>query len=196
MNVKRVLFCLVMMMVVGVHLHAGDGYRDESIGLSFPQKLAGFDFQKHQAYDNPDLGYSVRYQDRKLFKIDIYVYDKGYKDIGEGISSKRVAPELKEVLDTIMYLEKKGIYRNVRQLSEGTGKYGAKDVQFVSFRCRYEQTPGKDVLYYGERISDTYLTARKGKFVKVRLTFVKEELAQREKDIKDFMDGLADLMMK
>ena len=194
MIMKRLFICVFAIMAFSGQIYAKDAYRDKEIGLSFPLKLAGFEFQGHHNYEKPGLGYSVRYQDDRLFKIDIYVYDNTYKDIGDGSSSKRVGDEFNSVLAIFPYLEKNGKYRNVKELKKGKKKYGTNGVEFLWAQYQYEQSPGEGVQYYGKRISNTYLTAKKGKFIKVRLTFKKNELNKREKDTKEFMKELSKML--
>lgn len=193
MNVKRLFICAVCISLVVQVSHAKEAYRDQSIGIVFPEKLGSLTFQERHDYKEAGLGYSLRYHDERLFKVDIYVYDRTYQDIGSGIASERVKAEFNSVLMVLKYVEKMGKYQDVKELKRSKKVYGDNGVKFLWARYQYKQAPGKGVLYLGERISDTFLTSKKGKFVKVRITLKKVQLQEREEDIQEFMKQLANL---
>jgi hypothetical protein len=195
MNSKTWSICLFAVMVFGTQIQAEEAFHDKQSGLRFPKQMASLKFREHHKYDQAGLGYSVRYEDER-FKIDVYVYDLSLKDIGSGSSSKRVGAELANTVSVLHAFEKQGKYKNVKELQRGKKKFSkdAEDVDFQWARYEYEQARSKDSRFRGVRISDTYLTAYKGKFVKVRLTFMKANLRKRDKDVEAFMKKLAQAM--
>lgn len=193
MNLKKIFICAACAFLLVQVSHAEEAYRDQSTGIVFPEKIGSLKFQERHEYKESGLGYKLRYQDERLFKVDIYIYDKTYQDIGSGIESEKVKAEFNEVLMVIRYMEKIGKYQDVKELKRTEKQYGHGGVRFLWARYQYKQTPGKDVLYHGERVSDTFLTAKNGKFIKVRLTLNKEQLRERKKDIQEFMKQLANL---
>ncbi len=161
---------------------------DHEIGIAFPKSIASLTFEGREQYDPPELGYSLRYQGPSLIKADIYVYDKGYRDIPEGAASEAVRAEFAEVIEAIALMEARGAYREVEQLGTQMKSYGQRTREYLWARYGYQQTPGAGVVYEGDRISDTYLSGVRGKFVKIRMTVRKDRLTTLEELSDRFMD--------
>ncbi len=195
MNTKRVfIFVFISFLIVQVS-HAKDAYKDKDLDIRFPETVASLRFLDKLDLKKPGLGYDVRYQDEALFiKVDIYVYDRTYEDIGSGISSERVKVEFNSILTVFPYFERMGYYKALKEVMRGQKHYRGSSVIFLWVRHQYRQILGKGVQYSGERISDTFLSAKGGKFLKVRMTLKKEQLEEREKDIEEFMKQLAKLI--
>ena len=196
MIVKKLIVVLIVVLAFSAQAFAADGYKDEETGLVFPAELAGFQYWGFHEYPMPGLGYSVRYNADDTVKVDIYVYDMNHKVIENGIASARVIDQFNTVLGNLSYYEKKGTYLNLKELERGNKKYGPKGMEFLWARYQFEQSPGEGVVYHGERLSDTYLTGWKGKFIKVRLTLKKDAFDQRKESIEAFMQGLAGILDK
>ena len=54
--------------------------------------------------------------------------------------------------------------------------------------------PSRVLANVGLRISETYLSAKSGKFIKVRLTLTAEEFKERQGEIGGFMKHLASIL--
>ncbi len=171
-----------------------DVYYDEDIGVNFPTKIASFDYQFQQFYDAPGAGYSLRYGDTNLVKIDIYVYDYEHTDIEDGISSERIITEFDDFYSGISYMESQGSYKNAMKLNSGEKNFSSDNIRFLWAQAQYEVVPGDEVQFFGDIITSVYLTGYKGKFVKVRLTVKKEAHDEKEKDITAFMDDFSVLL--
>jgi hypothetical protein len=192
---RNLIIFSVIFMMFGGSGHSQEAYFDEESALIFPMEIGKFDFQGQRNYEQPGLGYSLRYGDDNFFKVDIYVYDNTYKEIKDGISSKEVADEFNSAAANITSMEKLGYYENVEELYIGEAVFGQKGFKFLWAQFQYEQTPADEVQYFGKRISNTYLTAINGKFIKVRLTLKKKEQIARKGDIDSFMKDLSAVLL-
>jgi hypothetical protein len=170
-------------------------YFDQEIGLSFPLKLVNIDYQILQFYDEEGFGYSLRYGDGNNIKIDIYVYDYAENDIEDGISSQKTKDEFDKFYSMIGEMQTQGHYRNAIELHSGEKIFYAESMKYLWSQFQYEISPNDEVEYDGEVISNIYLTAFKGKFIKVRLTIKKEAQFDREADIEAFMNALSKLLV-
>src|SRR3989338_1100981 len=107
----RILLNFLLLLLASALACGRDPLVDRELGVAFPESIASLTFEGKQQYNDPKLGYSLRYQNEDLVKADIYVYDKGYTDIKEGVSSKRVQEEFAEVINVFPDMERTGKYR-------------------------------------------------------------------------------------
>lgn len=190
----RILLNFLLLLLASALACGRDPLVDRELGVAFPESIASLTFEGKQQYNGPKLGYSLRYQNEDLVKADIYVYDKGYTDIKEGVSSKRVQEEFAEVINVFPDMERTGKYRGVKELAKQTKSYGEQRREYLWARYEYQQAPGEGVLYYGDRISEIYITAARGKFIKVRITVKKDDLNKWEDIFDRFMEGVTRLL--
>lgn len=172
----------------------GPPNEDDALGVTFPERIGALDLQYRQAYEQPGLGYALRYEDAHLFKVDVYVYDLDLPDIGDGPDSERVEQEFESLLGNMAEMERLGKYEGVELVAQGRTSFPSGDLEFLWSRHRYRQLPGEDVAYLGPRISETYLSAKSGKFIKVRLTMKEEEYQDRLGEIDSFMRHVGGLL--
>ena len=178
--------------MISLPLIGQEGFVDSTIGVHFPKDLGGIKYQERNTYDQPGLGYSIRYQDESLLKIDIYIYNKNLEEIGTGIESQTVKDEFEATLKIISYMEKQGAYKRVKVIDKRTIQIG--QIEYYWARYEYQQAESEETHYLGDRISETYLTGVNNFFIKVRLTYKKID-NEKKKAIKDkFLIGLSDLL--
>ena len=67
-------------------------------------------------------------------------------------------------------------------------------VAFVVGVPPHRQLQGENVADLGFRVSETYLSAKHGKFIKIRLTLVEKDFKKRELDINRFVKELAGIL--
>ena len=91
MNPKYILSALLLFLFA--RMLAAD-----SSEIEFPSEIAGLINYGCHDYQEPGLGYSIRYQNNTLVKVDIYVYDKNLKGIGNRSVSDLVQKEFSEVI--------------------------------------------------------------------------------------------------
>jgi hypothetical protein len=138
-------------------------------------------------YDEERLGYSLRYEDGEAFKIDIYVYDNNDPNIGEKGVTESVKNEFPSIGNAIKYHEDKGNYLDVKLIEEGVIELGHKKIEFLWSQHQYKHSESSGATYLGERISNSYLTARNNNFFKIRLTLTEIEFEKRKNEIDRFL---------
>ena len=186
------LIIFLAFLLVSSNLSAQDLYQDKNLGVRFPEKIGDLKYQGREAYEKPGLGYSIRYQDDSLFKVDIYVYDKNIKNIGSGIDSKKIKDEFASILMIFPYMQKIGKYNKVKAVEKGQKKIGK--TTFLWAQYEYKQAKGDGTFYLGSRLSDTFLVGKNNLFVKVRMTLKKED-SEKKKAIKyEFLRILGNLI--
>jgi len=176
-------------------LPANAAFHDESIDLTFPPRLSGLDFAEKEAYPVPELGYSVRYVLSNLIKLDIYVYDKGLPNISGGDSSAVVIDEFSQTVNALEVLEDMGKIKNLKSLDEGIrelkGKGGTN--VFLWARHTYDQCHEEGVESSDHRISESYLTGFRNRFLKLRITY-KESAPDGERLTKEAIEAFGLLL--
>lgn len=185
-----VLSVAIVMICIALAI-AAEPVKDDVLGITFPDRIGKLTFREREVFQNPGLGYRLRYQDEYLFKVDVYVYDNNLPDIGNGVNSKRVTEEFASLINTFSIFEKMGKYKDVKNLGRGTNADSEGSLQFLWYRCQYRQSAGEGVAYLGFRVSDTYLSAKSGKFIKVRLTMKEQEFTERQAEMFGFMNHLS-----
>ena len=168
------------------------GYLDKQLGLRFPARMGEFKFQSRRTYGEPRLGYSIRYQDDSLFKVDIYVYDNNIKNIGSGIDSKKIRDEFVSVLSIFSYMQQLGKYKDVKVVEKGQKNLGK--TKYLWAQYEYKQVIGDGTLFTGSRLSDTYLVGKSGLFLKVRMTLKKDDSEKKKAAKDEFLKILGDLL--
>jgi len=185
---------LILISALSLHVALATGFKDEALDVTFPEKFDPLSYQGKEQYDQPGLGYSLRYQDEKLFKIDIYIYDKGLSGIGTGINSTPVKKEFESLLQLFPLMEERGTYKDVKQLKKEIISDESSGLKFRWSRFQYRQTSAEGTSYTGMRISETYLTAKSGQFIKVRLTLKKRDFELRKADITTFIRHFSEIL--
>jgi len=168
------------------------GYLDKQLGLRFPARMGEFKFQSRITYEEPRLGYVVRYHDDSLFKVDIYVYDNNIKDIGSGIDSKKVRDEFVSALSNFSHMQKLGKYKDVKVVEKGQKNLGKTKCLWAQYE--YKQVIGDGTLFTGSRLSDTYLVGKSGLFLKVRMTWKKDDSEKKKAAKDELLKILGDLL--
>ena len=169
-------------------------FQDEQLGVVFPGALAGLKLQGKQVYAKPEFGYSLRYQGRDLTKADIYVYDMGISGIPNGHESKFVKSESASLGRVLQIMQKRGYYSGVKQLASGVaGQEGP--FRFAWSKFEFFQKPGKGRVA-GMRVSESFITGFAAKFVKIRLSYQKDNLAEGKKISARLAKEVADLLTK
>ena len=128
-----------------------------------PAVLNGLENRGMENYekDNPGLGYSYRYEGIST-KVDIYIYDLGFKDIPDGISSDIIEQSFVSAVRDVMIAGDRGAYEKVQYHEAKEVKVG--NLSFGVGRLSFNQ----DGI---ERESFVALTGVNGRIFKLRATF-------------------------
>ncbi len=169
-------------------------YRDRKIDVSFPKEIAGMSFRNLEEYDDPKAGYSLRYSVREI-KADIYVYDHGIPNIPNGYSSKIVKSEAASISRILKTMEERGYYKNLRHLGKGiVPKQG--QIRFVWNKFEFFQVSQDGVPETKKRTSIAFVTGFAGKFIKIRLTYMKNDAKTGKKVSGQFIKKLVQILTK
>ena len=201
--IKQILVvCLTLVLAAPVLAQPLDtAYREPNTGITFPAKLGSLQYRGVVDYaeqGRPDLGISVRYGlPGNPIRADIYLYDLKKKNLGTGTGSPEVNKIFQQAIGDIFSIEKMGAYKDVRKLSEGktalTTATGSLPLLHASFS--YRQQPGPQVLYTGPQVSNLYLSAYKGYFLKIRFSYPDgPKQAEHEKALEQFLADLGKIL--
>lgn len=123
-------------------------------GFAFPRQIAGLTRNYRLDYPGPGLGFSISYGKHGAVWADIYIYDRE-----QTVSSDPTLPprEVEAAIDEIHYFVKQGRYESaVIEKQSVSGPFAKAHLKITA--------AGR------ERDSFVFVTVRKGKFVKIRLT--------------------------
>ena len=147
-------------------------HRDPEAGFAFPQTLGGFTFQKLHQFPQKPLGYSLNYRGENRVVADVYVYDAGLSDIADGHMTDAVLAQFQSAKEHVAEAARRGHYADVspeRDIVFPPEEVVNAPGRWQSALFSYNLTPG------GGRtvpvMSEVYVRASKGRFVKVRMTF-------------------------
>ncbi|MFC1497356.1 hypothetical protein ACFLS1_02640 [Verrucomicrobiota bacterium] len=196
---KKYIYLLGFVLSVRIMAVAADApiykHEDEDLGISYPETLAGMEFVQVCEYEDPRLGYSVRYQGQNLIKADIYVYDYGLMGIPNGCDNKPVKSESVSIGQAIKAMVKEDKYTRVQNVCTGF-KPQKGPIRFIWNKYQFSHVIEKDDDgdYGGVRLSEGLITGFNGKFVKIRLTYRKENSRIGTKTSNDVVNEVVDLL--
>ncbi len=156
------------LLVVALAIPASPSFAQSRtlFGVAIPDRVAGLPHEPPHDYerDNPGLGYSVEFL-RPDWRIDVYIYDLGMRDIPADPMSDVMERQLKQASGDIYELERRGNYSNVTASGNFAVDDSAGRTRFVCSTFRYRHNGWKSDV-------DSYLclTSVKAKFFKVRMT--------------------------
>ena len=160
----------------------GVAWKDAETGWLFPKSLGGMKYEGRTDYGERSLGYSLRYDGEKEW-ADVYVYDGGEEDIGEGATAAAKG-EAEDHLKFMLGRERRGELEDVRMPEAGTVvKIGG--VRYFTAGVQYTHTR------LGEELDSTVaVTGRAGLFVKVRYSRARGEGFMEAKGMTETLKGL------
>ena len=125
-------------------------------GYPFPADIAGFRRGQKADYNTAGLGFSVRYEKSNSTWADIYIYDLG-QNLKSADTRKASADQRDSALGDIDQAVSAGSYQSARLIAKTEGPPFAKAHLAIT---------------RNDKILDSYVfvTVRKGKYVKIRLT--------------------------
>jgi hypothetical protein len=192
------VFCLTALLAVpALAQPQGRVYQEPNTGITFQAKLGPMHYRGVMDYapqGRPDLGISVRYVlPGSPVRADIYLYDLSKKNLGTGVGSPEVAKIFQQSIGDIYSLEKGGLYKDVRKLSEGKTalKTSTGPLALLQTSLSYIQLPDPQQSYTGPQISNLYFTAYKDYFLKIRFSY--PDAPSRDEHEKALEQFLADL---
>ena len=136
--------------------------------LVFPKAIAGMPFLSIDVHEANHPGYGVAYQyGNEETQVDISIFDRGHKDIEDGIFSEGVHRYFEEGKAQIAAVERQGHY-SIREI-ETDDWIMVGGQAFLHFKFSFSD-------HYGLKSSHLLMTGYNGQFLKIRLTTLDEEL--------------------
>jgi hypothetical protein len=172
-------------------------HRDEKTGLFLPRQLGDLTFVGIREYNEPSLGYSVRYaDDTDAIKADVYLYDLGLKLIPNGIGSREVKAQFEEAQAVVELMGKRGVYRDVVRAAHGRRVLATAigPQQAWEAHLTYEQLASAQAKVAGAMNSHIIVTGFRNHILKIRFTVVAGAVAVESEQYDRFVADVAHQM--
>jgi len=158
-------------------------------GIDFPRTLASCKLRSviDNEKSNPGLGVTLLYN-APLVKVSVFVYDHSQRNIPEGIDSSVIRNEFAEARNNVQQM-----YPDA-QIMVREGRFLVADIPILHSAFQHtEMKPGLREAVF----SHLYLTARKGNFIKVRVTYLLNERPELGYRIQtQFIEELCHILAK
>jgi len=159
---KKLSFYLLISLFVLSGFLAAQNNAPPTSELKFPE-VEGWEKGDIAKLGTREMGYTIAYGSEDNDNVTIYVYDAGYKDIGNGVDNKLVQNEIKQAAVGIEALGEAGLYQNVKKLGDSTVSLGGANGKTKALLSKFTfKLRGQDVE------SRIYLFGYQGNFIKIR----------------------------
>ncbi|MFO0871112.1 MAG: hypothetical protein U0935_19490 [Pirellulales bacterium] len=164
--------------------------------LEFPPSLGTLNYVERNTYQQPELGYSVRYAGANGLKADIYLYDLGRSGLGTGEAGPEVREHLVEVIRDVFLMEKRGYYRGVRVLTEETMNWATVHgrVPLLHAVLEYSQTSASRGGEEKPLVSHVLLATYQDHFFKIRFTYAEADRIEGAASLRLFLQDCGELL--
>jgi len=170
----QLLACLAL-------LQDPDVYVEKATGLRFGEKygtLTRGDIHDYAKEGQSHLGVSIQYslrdeEGKKIMNLNVYVYDFGLKKIPDGADSETIKKQFEQVKGDVASQKGPKGWHSVKHVADGRAKLGDHKGAPAALRSEFETTLKEDGPAMGSLI---YLLGHRNRFVKVRVTCLKEAM--------------------
>lgn len=183
---------IFMVLLVGCatthELNSENEHNNKTLKLldRLPTQIDEFEYQSYHDYEEPALGYSLRYFIKGLGYADIYIYP--VPEEGRRYSHQNIVIGMAHAaIRDIQYYGETGVYSNVKLLSSQASAHEKK------ITSKAELVVTKDNLEYYTLI---YLTERSNKLIKARVTVNNNEENRLTKKWDDFINRIFALIIE
>lgn len=162
---------------------AGGKAPSKQLEIAFPE-IPGLERTPKRLFEDAHLGYSVAYNSASGLAATIYVYDAGLGPIPDGLSPL-VREQVKQAKEDIHEAKRQGLWRSVEERKEeevALGK-GPNAHKVVHVALALDSVRGNV-------LSDIYLTAYRGSFIKIRCSYPADNRTECEKDKQKLLGAL------
>jgi hypothetical protein len=161
---------------------------EKSIDVAFPDELGGLSFVGRHEFPIKELGVNLAYE-RDLLRGSVFIYDANVRSIPDGIDNEVVRKHFATVIDEVKQLQTLGKVAAVNFVDPGprTSRFPGCGPQFLSREYRMVLQEGLTLASF------TYLTAVRGQFVKLRISY-KLGSPHDSKDVEHFVVELRKLL--
>ncbi|WP_398496116.1 hypothetical protein [Variovorax sp.] len=148
---------------------------EDAIGVSFPDRVGGLQLQGRETFAQKALGSATRYRSDGHLLASTYVYTGGLSSIPEGTESAVVRKHFAQVIDEAKQMEAMGHASKVTvPATPGqVTQFAGCGPQFI-WKAFEMDLDGNLI------VSNTYLTAVRNNFVKLRISYPKTDITGRQ----------------
>lgn len=148
---------------------ADTAFIDFNLGVVFPQKLAGMEYDRFVKYNEADFGYSLFYTRGESFSCEVSLLTMGRTEIPDGYQGDGVEMIFKSIDIEMERREKENEILNVKKRG-GAVVPKKSPLQFSNKVFQYsEKRDG--IAQPVPRINSAYVTGKHNKFIKVQFHF-------------------------
>lgn len=171
---------------------ASTSFRHERTGLTVPPTLGRSRLLHVQNFEqkHPGAGYGLRFNVPETDSATFFIYGSENEKVPCDVRSAVVVSEFRQSTSAMKTLEERGIYSNVKKLSEGERPLGDLQSSRDALHATYAHTTKGT-----EMVSQTYLAPFEGHFVKLRLTYKSAKKKAAVKNIKEFLREIDKLLV-
>lgn len=146
-------------------------------GLSIPDRVGGLVYARTVDFESksPGLGYSLRFDGRPGWMVDVYLYDLGLRSISADAESEVMRKQMAQARGDVFELGKRGTYAKVTDMGDFTVPATGK-LRFICSSFSYLRGEHVDI----DAESYLCLSSWNNKFVKVRMTAPKGTLSRSD----------------
>lgn len=154
----------------------------------FPRDLGGLRYVVSEKFAEEDFGYRILYRAGEACEAEINVYDLGQESIPDGWEGEGIDLVLKTVEDELQLRLKRGEIENLKRLQTTVfPKSGA--IRFATVVSCYNKTDAPDT----KKMEATYVTALKGRFIRLRFAFDNAEAGKANAMGRQMVAQLAEM---
>ncbi len=157
---------------------------DTEAQLIHPGFMAGWLAAGVHMYDQPGLGYSIRYAKDASQRLTLYVYDMNLPTIPNGPDNRFVKEQNRATVDRRRRLQTEDRYEKVSTLKKSVTPRSWGDIRFSKATYEFIQPDLRSEKHSGKCRSESYITGYKNHFVKIRFTYDRETKCSAEEFIK------------
>jgi hypothetical protein len=158
--------------------------------LLFPATLGNFQRMTVYPFEDPKLGVQVGYLAPGLGKADFYIFDYGFSDIAEGITSEQVRSAYGGADKDIHKFVESGLYRDFEQLVPLGSVLKQVNPALQWYVSAYKFTPNRE--NSEPLISWLLVTGYRHHFLKIRFSHT----ATQPREGRQAVDQLIEALMK
>jgi hypothetical protein len=161
---------------------------EPSIGVVFPDEVAGLTLAGREVFPQKELGVNIGYKQQHM-RASVFIYNPGLVSIPDGAKNDTVHQHFEQVIGEVQYLVTMGKLRAIKFHDNGP--------QQTSFTgCGPQLVWRVFEMDYSEDLqleSYTYLTAVRNHFVKLRISYKKGSAYQKQ-DVDRFVTEVRKLI--
>jgi len=155
--------------------------------LNFPAEIGGMKMTQQTDYekDNPGAGVGWSYRGA-VARADVYIYSMGFEVVPSNLDSPTIAGHFQQTVGGVYEMKRLGHYADVKTVVPEE-KVLIGPLPFLHAELRFTEKNQN-------RISHLYLGVWKGRFLKIRLTYLLSEETEGKRALAEFLQVIGKLL--